>query len=113
MSLLYENINSKNSTEFKISNVQTAEKMRKKLRREQLLKKRNALIKLKNSIKKSCLNKVNGNVRKMNGTTNNNGSIMNTNKHSKCRQMKLKLVYICNNKKNKLTKKLNIWRINF
>tara|TARA_B110000285_G_scaffold26229_1_gene25326 strand:+ start:604 stop:732 length:129 start_codon:yes stop_codon:yes gene_type:complete len=42
MSLLYENISSKNNIEFKISSVLTAVKMRRKLRREQLLKKRNA-----------------------------------------------------------------------
>jgi hypothetical protein len=42
MFLLYANISSKNSTEFKINNVPTAAKMKKKLKKEQLLKKRNA-----------------------------------------------------------------------
>jgi hypothetical protein len=42
MSLLYANISSKNSTEFKINSVQIAAKMKKKLKKEQLLKKRNA-----------------------------------------------------------------------
>jgi len=39
---VYENTNSKSNIEFKINSVLTAVKMRKKLRKEQPLKKRNA-----------------------------------------------------------------------